>query len=125
MLACAASAQTLEPLGTLPQLLELSVEHNPLCSVTPAVYRPQLLVRLATVLFFSASINVLNAVANAQALLTATLTKLDSYEVTQSERVAAQEAHVVRVSAAAAANSTNRQATDGDKQGTASRLSAQ
>jgi hypothetical protein len=37
----------LEPLGALPQLLELSVEHNPLCSATPAVYRAELLVRRA------------------------------------------------------------------------------
>jgi hypothetical protein len=124
VLACVASTRTLEPLGTLPQLLELSVEHNPLCSVTPAVYRPELLVRLAAFSLFSTSMRRLTAVIDAQALLTATLTKLDSHEVTQSERVAAQEAHVVRVSAAAVANGTNMQTTDGEMQGTASRLSA-
>ena len=47
-----------------------------------------------------------------QAHLTKTLTKLDAQEVTQSERVAAQEEHVARVSAAAATSATTAQATD-------------
>lgn len=125
MLVCVASTRTLEPLGSLPQLLELSVEHNPLCSMTPAVYRPELLVRPAALIVFC-SIHRLTAFTNAQALLTTTLTKLDSQEVTQNERVAAQEAHAVRVSAEAAEkNSTNRQAIGGELQGMASRLNAQ
>ena len=49
----------------------------------------------------------LSAIADMQAHLTATLTKLDAKEVTQNERVAAQEEHAARVSAAAAASSTN------------------
>ena len=74
------STQSLHPLGALPQLLELSVEHNPLCSVTPPVYRPELLARLS-----------------------GSLTKIDAQEVTQNERTAAQEMAVRRASEAARA----------------------
>lgn len=56
----------------------------------------------------------LTTITGAQAQLTATLTKLDTQDVTQSERVAAQEAHVARVSAAAAGSSTNGEITDGN-----------
>ena len=122
---CVASTRNLEPLGSLPQLLELSVEHNPLCSMTPAVYRPELLVRPVALVLFFASVHRLTKFTNAQALLTTTLTKLDSQEVNQNERVAAQEAHAVRVSAEAAENSTSKQATGGELQDMASSLSAQ
>ena len=76
------SLGAVEPLRAVPQLVELSVEHNPLCTEQVVVggggYRLELLANLA-----------------------ASLVKLDSQEVTQAERQAARDAAALAAEAQA------------------------